>query len=278
MGCHLGRDGDYAGKEEEEIIKRAEDTLGFTNLESKELDRTFHRFSTDFKMTDNQFFTSLEDINVDTKPIRTYDAASPICKFYDEFKDEENFFHAQRLTCLGILLGNGAVADKALVLFENYDMDTSKSISQQEFLCLLKDLVNISLVWLPKYAMELCQGDEKMKLQQYIEKLANIKDTLVVYLSQRVNEIDDEELSKPLFLVSFKDEEVKSLLQSHSLRKLALEKYNDLIAPATLVRAYMRDEHKFNERMKDPLFRDMLEDKLISENMGELEKEAERKK
>lgn len=267
MGCTTGRSREAFCKDEELILKE-EETLGYTAIDCKEIDRTFHRFSSQFKMSDSQFTAAFDGLNIDMTKFKRKDTQDPKVPFYENFRDDENLYLVQKLTTLGIMCGGGTDEDKALTLFENYDEDTSKSIGVSEFKSMLNDLLEIALIFLPKYALENTSGLERTSLTQYIEKLLNVKNTLSIYLFQRLMESDFDELSKSHFIISFKDQELRSLLNSSKLRKLAIDKYNDLITPATLVRAYMRDEHKFMERLKEPLFKEMFEEGLYNEEMN----------
>ena len=124
MGCsycnRLSENINYYG------IESIENDLQLSNIPSRILDNTFHRFSTDKTMTLVQFQRALRELNIE------YDKYYLFYNFFiDQSLSTDNviLYNAQKLSTLGILLGNCSDQEKLTLLFQNYDNDARKVLS-----------------------------------------------------------------------------------------------------------------------------------------------------
>jgi len=253
MGCSSSR---LSENKEESFIQKCERDLGYFNSKSQEIDRTIHRYSVDLKMTANQFLAAAYELKLSVPDQNQVSLE----KFYESFKDHLGNYDARKLGSLGILLGKGSIKEKALILFQNYDTDISRTISCEEFTTILKDLVDISLGSTPHFALSKASQSNKNQLAEYVKKLQIVKSTVVDYLKTAVFENVTNELSIQNFKLLFEQNEVCCLVSSSKLRKLALKKYQEIVVPANITLDLLRDEAKFKDLLNHEIAKEMYEE------------------
>ncbi|CAG9321587.1 unnamed protein product [Blepharisma stoltei] len=249
MGCADSRE-KTSSPEEERIIAVAEDRLGFKFLNAQWIDRTIHRYSISNKLSEAQFSAAFNELSIDLANFE--EDMTPFKKFYSGFLNDDSLtYSAQQLSSLGILLGKGSAKDKASLLFQNYDVDLSKSIDYDEFVIMLNELIEIGLTRIPKLAWELAAEDEKFLLGKYMRRLEIAKPIVKKFYVVMIHRDKEAELSYDDFVNMFSKEELKMMVNAKTLRQIAIHHYNTVIAPANLVKCYVLAEMKESKTLLD---------------------------
>ena len=157
MGCSCSR----LNFAEEDLIQSAEETIGFDRLTSFDIDMYMYRFAIKLTLTISQLKAVFESLNLNAANF--HDEGSPIANFYNNFKIENSLYCPRKLSSLGVLLGKGSIIEKANVLFKNYDTSVSDSLEYNEILVLITDILEIALIFIPKFAQALAKNEESKK-------------------------------------------------------------------------------------------------------------------
>lgn len=219
MGCTLcAQEHDL----EESLIKKCEEGLGYKKLKCEDIDISFHRFCYNLQLTNMQFIESCQQLNIDLKDISK--PSSPLVGFYEFFKTEDGMYCTRKLSTLGVLLGKGSTHEKAEILFKNYDIEISDTLDNVEMKILITDVLNISMNFLPWYALNTI--DDKI----YKEILDNYWKTLKKLQGKRTRHyekllIRDKNIKIKIdeFITMFDYESIKCLVNSSKLRTQAIK-------------------------------------------------------
>lgn len=205
MGCLSSRsESEYS--ESEKLIQNFENSIGYSLLDSFSVDRTFHRYSTNNKMSNVQLEKACSILNLN---IKEFD------NLYSKFL-VRNSYQMKKLITLGIILGNSKDQDKLSLLFQNYDDDISHTLTPEEIKIMLDDVSEVFCEITPFCALTLSNNNEQ--LFEYIKAFNSIRKSIVSQILSKIFE------DKPFVTVAdleraFKEEEcVGSILSPKNLR------------------------------------------------------------
>ena len=153
-----------------------------------------------------------------------HDEGSPIANFYNNFKIENSLYCPRKLSSLGVLLGKGSIIEKANVLFKNYDTSVSDSLEYNEILVLITDILEIALIFIPKFAQALAKNEESKKcIAKYHLNFSENFKSIHEYYKKLLIEPETVNLKVDKFLKMFENEEVSAFVSSYKLRQVALQ-------------------------------------------------------
>ena len=175
MGC-LNSKNPLDNTEEESKIAVFETSLMFKKLSVVDIDRTFHRFSTNGIMSNSQISRAFDQLHL---PFSNFSS------FYNKFLSRGSY-SMRRLICLGILLCNSPHEDKLKVLFQCYDDDLSNTLSISELNEMLEDLTLISCEFIPNYALSYYSNDSY--LYNYIKHASELRKSIASQICQYLTE------------------------------------------------------------------------------------------
>lgn len=247
MGCNDSRS---EFSEEETIITRLEETIGFKNVESAHADANFHRFSISLQLNSTQFLAATREIQLNMKDFGLIE--NPLTKFYGNFKKKNGHYDTRKLSALGVILGKGRTSEKASILFKNYDFLISNSLDSIEMKELITDILNISLIIIPNYALDIMKDDsKKVEISKYNKKLAAVLPALLKFYDYILLSDPTTDLQLDVFLKLFKSKEISMLASATKLRTFAIEEHMRVVAPISLVKDYVVEKKKFEKKLKE---------------------------
>jgi hypothetical protein len=222
MGC-CGPKPQFATDDEESLIQKFEDSLILSTIESVKFDRLLHRYSNNNKVISKHQLSriaSVAGLNLEH-----------YIPFFNRFTTASNY-SVRLLNCLGILLGQGEIKAKVKLLFENYDYDTSASLSAEEVNSMIFDLATVSLVIIPSHVLSL--HPENLKIRNYASKLKSVRSIMVKSVNERFAD-GVAQLSYDDFANKFVHSENVMLLRPVSMRLSACALYETVSKSADIV-------------------------------------------
>ena len=202
--------------EEELKILSFESSLSFIKLNIIDIDRTFHRYSTNCTMTNTQFSRAIQHLDL---PIKNFS------DFYNKFSHKSSF-QTKRLICLGLLLSKSSDLQKLKVLFQCYDTDLSDSLSAKEIREFLEDLTLVSCDFIPYYALSLNSNDSE--LLTYINHVTEMRKSIVSQICNYLTE-DKKIISLADLTKAFIEDEATSYIFSPQKMRTYCVKIRSLI-------------------------------------------------
>mmetsp|Transcript_7324 Transcript_7324/g.13549 ORF Transcript_7324/g.13549 Transcript_7324/m.13549 type:complete len:243 (+) Transcript_7324:215-943(+) len=139
MGCFNSKS---QFSDEEEALVQETEALGFNKCSTAEVDLNIRKYSSEEKINRNQLKSLCSTLNLNLK---NYDTHMNIEKFMDQLKLTPDFYDAQRLLIIGILLSTGSDERKAQNLFQVMDRDETGSIDSSKSQVLLEKWIDCIL-------------------------------------------------------------------------------------------------------------------------------------
>lgn len=169
MGC-LGSRSDFKYEDEELLMTQLGLNLGYSNLDAFQIDRIFHRFSTNSKMTAAQFSKALSELKL---PFEGFE------NLYKKFCIGSSY-KMIHLCTTGIILTNSSIENKLKLIFQNYDFDVSGSLSIDEISEMIKDITIMACEYIPQFV---ASGNIKNeKLLEYTKGLIEVRKSITSQL------------------------------------------------------------------------------------------------
>src|SRR5574343_2107114 len=110
----------------ESVISESEACLDLHNYSSEYLDRVIHRNSTQMKMSEQQFSRFFESL-------KKVESRNEVKDFFRLFYDsKEQNYETRLISTFGILMGQGSYQDKANLIFDNYDDESSRTLTKTQ--------------------------------------------------------------------------------------------------------------------------------------------------
>jgi hypothetical protein len=222
MGCTGARPAEGITIEKN-YFEKAIEKLGLDNNSAREYDNHFHRYANQrSQIPDIKIQKICSELNLNPEVIES---------FFDYFVDEEGlkynkkYYFSRKLSTMGILFGNGSIVEKLKLLFGNYDIDTSRLLSKLEIREMLKDIVEIHLVIIPKYIEDATGYSPDVSL--YARKCLSCKDEIVELFYDLIIETNESIILKQ-FIRKFVSPILLGILDGAYLRESAL-KFSDEI-------------------------------------------------
>ena len=195
-------------------IDSIENDLQLSNLPSNFLDNMFHRYAREKTMTLAQFQRALNELKLDYNKYYL---------FYSLFEDQSLAkynvisFKVQKLATLGILLGTCLDREKLNLLFLNYDSDLKKTLTRRKIECLVTDILDISIMYIPKYTYLVLNTPT---IKRYVDGFERAFDLIKAYF---INAIlgKHSEISLRAFLKISNDQSKVIIIKSKQLREVS---------------------------------------------------------
>ncbi|OMJ77818.1 hypothetical protein SteCoe_22523 [Stentor coeruleus] len=224
----------------ENLIAKEISLLKFERIKAIDFDRLTHRNSYNLLMSENQFLLVCKhfSININDPNINS---------FFMNFYSKSNFYYSVReLSALGILLGSGSLKEKTNLLFENYDLDSSQTLTKTEILVMLEDVCKISFQHLPTFAIKSINSSESEHIVNYQSELKSIKFSLIHHYHDLLFEDLSDEITKDQFRKKFEIKEILYLLSPESLRIYSKQILLNIQNAVKAVKTYIENPEALN--------------------------------
>lgn len=236
MGCGSYRE-ESKIRIEEELIKNAENDLNFWRFTTLEIINKIKSRSVKNYISKSRFNQILTEMRIAE--------TDPAFLFYSNFlvDGRTEKYGTDKLITLGILLAKGSIRQKAELLFENFDIDSSGTFSINEIGLMLEYIIEISLVLLPNLASTF-ELNRKMSfaLKLYSIKLEKSIAEISLFYRVSLTQGREEDVHQREFLSRFSNPDIQHLLFPSKLRLFAVETYSNLIANNQLVLDFIRSD------------------------------------
>ena len=212
MGCsYCNRSSETTNHDGVESIEK---DLQLSEIPSIVLVGIFQKYSSENSMTLTQFQKALRELHIDF---------DKYFLFYNFFKDQNLIkfnvisYKPQKLSTLGILLGSCHERDKLALLFKNYDQNGYKKLSRSDIECLVTDVLEICILYIPKYAYLVLNHPA---IKRYAETLEGEFELIKTYF---VNAIlgTFPRITLNVFLNIFDDKNTLAIIRSQQLREVS---------------------------------------------------------
>ena len=245
MGCAASRAPIYS-ELEIKFLMPAETALALHNYSSRDLDNIFHRYSSSLKMSQTQIARAFNELKIDY---------SSFSEFYNQFTYQEALkykriiYNSQIISTLGILLGKSFEQEKKKLLFQNYDIDSSKMLSMSEIKTMVTDILIVCLKSIPNYASILYP--KNTELNEYNSSLESIFADISWYFIDIIME-NNQEIKLEKYLERFDIQEIRILVNPQLLRQFCYKAYNKLQKNKELVEEVYEKEYNKSQFPKKP--------------------------
>ncbi|OMJ92969.1 hypothetical protein SteCoe_4190 [Stentor coeruleus] len=260
MGCCSSRHLDH--KSCDELIHNSENYLGLFKCKSIDIDRITHRNSYNLQMSQIQFELSCRNLGINYK--------DPIISdfFMQIYNQNEYSYSVREFTLLGIFLGIGTKEEKIQLLFQNYDIDASKTLAYEEIQTMLKDICRISFQYLPSLALRLCTSEERPSIEKYKLQLRRFRNsTIKVYLEIIFEDVGNE-ITMDEFKKLFEKPIIGNLINASSLRMYSKNLYAAVRNQVEAVKAIIANPELIDKEMMDKLESTKLKRKMTKTELG----------
>ena len=223
----------------EKRICETEDKLEIRILSAEKVDRMIHRYSKYLKVSQIQFEMFCKELPLEKNSL-SYDFFQ---LFYNE--NEENY-DVRILSSVAILYCYGTDEEKIKQLFQNYDIDSSKTISPDELKQMIGDLTKIALLsssdlaFSNKNCEKLYDINSNLSMD-YQKELASIRPILISYYSSFILESHPDNIKIDDFQEILMKKDIISLIFPHKMRELCLNIKESLSKTVALVEKIMDD-------------------------------------
>lgn len=228
-GCKQTRE-----RDEEVVLEAFEKSLGLHKLKLMTIDRVLHRYSTNGGLSISQLEKAFSELGLNFLQFDYFYQG-----FYRNYE-----FSLNLLNCLGILLSAEPVVVKLKILFQNYDCDTSGTLSREELAVMIKDLTDVACFLIPKGAKRKFPDNEK--LAEYFSEITSIRKSLNKQILYSIIE-ERETITEREFILSYQnDETTQMLLSTKALRNYFYSIKKNIIGS---VQNIMRSINEENEQV-----------------------------
>lgn len=193
-------------------IEEVEKFLNLHIISSLKLDLLLHRYSYSNFIPEKNFLKVCNALSINYQTTKEFYSLFQIT---GKLNNKELVFCSRKLCSLGIIYGSSKEIEKVKLLFQNYDIDTSKILNCYEILQLVQDVVFIVLEAIPLFATFLYPFDSE--LLRLVQKFNMAKE----YVQNIITQIlinDSSEITYAAFVKSFKNFQVRSLINPKELR------------------------------------------------------------
>lgn len=239
MGCSFTRENsNHTWELEEKAIASAEAYLNISSVKASHLLKEFNKNRNGQGFSNqNQFLDAANALLINTEGFT--EEKTPIHNFYRCFEVSYCLYDTRKLCVLGVLLGEGNIANKIAILFEQFDRDASGNIDYMEFIAMLTIIIEISLVYLPSLAIELAKDSTiKNRLSKYAKRLSIVTRPVVLYFRYLIITGVKCSLCLSELIEALEEPELVHLFSTAKLRSIGYEKYHTVVLKAKLVREY----------------------------------------
>lgn len=182
-------------------MENFEKSLGMNRLKLMMIDRVLHRYSTNGGLSMSQLEKAFSEMGLNFVEFENFYQG-----FYRNYE-----FNLNLLNCLGILVSMEPAVVKLKILFQNYDCDTSGSLSRDELAVMIRDLTEVACVLIPKGAKR--KFPENEKLAEYFKEIISVRKSLNNQILYSIIE-DRETITEREFILSYQNDEATQMLLS----------------------------------------------------------------
>ena len=182
-------------------------------MKSTDIYREINQYSAAMCISPAQLSIACKELNIDLKDPNIEAFFS---LFYD--KDDDSY-SSRRIALVGILLANSTKEEKITLIFQNYDINRSKSLGNSEVSLMIKDIVTISFQDLLNFAHHCNSGEKAQYLNEYKGDLISIKGFIInYYLNLFFEDSLEVVFDSKKFEALFNNEHIWILIYPKSLR------------------------------------------------------------
>lgn len=243
MGCCNTRD---LSKDSniESVIYQSEVSLDFHNYSSEYLDRAIHRNSTQMKMSEQQFSRFFESL----KKIESKDEVKDFFRLFYDMKDHS--YETRLISTFGILMGQGSYDEKASLIFDNYDDESTRILTKDQIKNMILDIFYISCICLPAYAARKTLTSVKCEIEQYKQKLGIMKNGICNHLVNLIFEdLEQDQLRIDEFRRLMAKREIRGILEAQAFRKTTKRIFMMIERAALTADFYMKEEDEYKKKV-----------------------------
>lgn len=215
MGCADSRS---SLNDAEKILTSAEHKLRLHFRKVTEIDFIFRKFSHNDSVNSSQLAEAITYLclpSADNPQVRS---------FYEALRGGTDKYSLKKLLVAGVLLGRGSEVDKASVLFEVYDDDSSHSLHKAALKQMVDDLYEVVVMLCPAILSALPSSEDAVKVLNYVEQIKYRgdlgKEKLIAKLSEGRDVVSVDIFTKNLSLFDNKD-----LLKTSGIRDFFFKVY-----------------------------------------------------
>ena len=236
MGCCLSQ----SSKPELEIIS-IENSLEIKLQPAIRIDRLIHRYSNRLQISPLQFAALCKELQVE-KHSFSY-------KYFKMFYNESNESHnARELASAGIMHCQGTDEEKINLLFQNYDIDSSKTLEAEEIKLMVADLTNIALLYSSEFTLATevsrnLNSGGSLRLIEYRKELVCIRPILMSFYNVAILEDHPKKITLEEFHEIFLKNDMISLIIPHEMRKLS-QRFSLMLSKTVNMVQYMMKNPK----------------------------------
>lgn len=213
--------------EEEVFLTSIENQLDFGKSQAFRHDAIFHKYSREGKLNARQFLDASEVLRIKTKSKPGQTDVEGFLKALINPKDQA--YRLNDLKILGLLLGQGDSSEKARLLFELNDPESSHILSKVQFNKSISKVFRIAIDILPILSVK---SSISPKVSQYIERLKPSKPVVVEVISKLIFKKNKTSIKKTKFIKLFKTTtSLVDLLTSNGFRAFA-QKFSKSATPS----------------------------------------------
>ena len=201
MGC-VGTRNDLINAEK--AIIEGERSLNFQLSKSAYVDLIMRKYSHNGRLNESQLKEVMSTLSL---------AAND--DFFGHFK-EENMWSLRWLDLLGILLSRGDAESKSSLMFQLFDPENTKEISQEQVRDLLECLWTISVSYLPLLAKE--AGSKIVSVGEVTEYVSFLESHKEQTIEDLVSKFGSGNIGYEVFVGAFCQEELSPLVNPFGIR------------------------------------------------------------
>ncbi|OMJ74388.1 hypothetical protein SteCoe_26680 [Stentor coeruleus] len=260
MGCCSSRN--FTNQSCESLIQNCEKYLNIHKCKSLDIDRITHRNSYNLLMSKIQFELTCKHLGLNFKDEVFSDF------FMQIYKEKKHSYCVRQFSLLGIFLGIGSKEEKAQLLFQNYDLDASNTLTCEEIEYMLKEICKVSFLYLTALALRLTSLEERTLIEKYRNELMNIRDTIVQVFMTQIFEDYTGEITLDEFKKLFEKSHIAILINPSEMRKYSIFLFNKVLDKVQAVKAFINNPELIDKEIRNKLQLNKGEKKKIKITLG----------
>ena len=242
-----------------------EDKLEIKVLSAERVDKMIYRYSKSLKVSQAQFKVFCNELPLEK------DSFS--CAYFKMFYNEEcDYYNVKELSSAAILYCYGSDEEKIKLLFQNYDDDSSKTISSNELKQIISDLTNIVLSYSTNFAIlnssKSLADSEYNLLTDYRKELISIRPIIMSYYNSFILENYPESIKLNEFQTVLMKKEINSLISPHKMRELCFRFKQSLSKTVELVQKIMEDPESVDKSITRRLTMRLSSEKSLKSSLS----------
>lgn len=232
MGCHCSQSFLGAEDEEEAMMAECEGALGFGEHAASRLCTEIRVLTVNQRLNGNRIRKLAAEMGLRlTAGQESKD--DPIVKFYSKLGSESEGWESRKLALLALLLGKGASASKAELLFSFYDHEYNKYLTADDVHLLATEVCDLALRLLPSFCSDYLEHhgnlDAAVLVQNYYLKLSEAKPEAINQVKSLILDPYEDQVSLPTFKEKVSGQGLQCLFSARGLRKQTVARYKQVL-------------------------------------------------